>query len=162
MHRSNFRPRRQQGDAGQPVKSEQPAQSPSVAAQDVDSLREQIVNITRSLTPMRAAIDTLVEIEKSDNIAVPKDMAKSIHLMHERLSRVERQQEKAFEQAKKVETTFSNALLKMGDKVEKISGGEDSEFSLAHSLEKLMEILNSRKYRIIRDAEGNMVSVETE
>ena len=58
-----------------------------------------------------------------------------------------------------METNFSNALLKMSDRVSKISGGEDSEFSLAHSLEELIKVL-SQPVDIVRDNDGNMKTLK--
>jgi hypothetical protein len=63
-------------------------------------------------------------------------------------------------QTKRMASTFSNAILKLADKVEKISGGEDSSFSLAHSLEKLLQVLTARKLRFIRDSNGDLTGAE--
>ena len=97
-----------------------------------------------------------------EDISVPGDIAASLRLVHGRLDRLERQQKEQETQLRKMATTFSNALLKMGEKVEKIAGVEDSSFSLAHSLEKLINVLGSRKFRFKRNADGDMVSMETE
>lgn len=95
-----------------------------------------------------------------EDISVPKDISVSLGKIHNRLDRLERNQEQVEAQAKRMATTFSSAILKLADKVEKIAGGEDSSFSLAHSLEKLLQVLSARKLRIIRDSNGDMVGVE--
>ncbi len=109
---------------------------------------------------MKAGIASLSAPKAPDT--VPADIAQSLRLIHNRLDRLERGQAEIESQAKRMATTFSNAILKLADKVEKIAGVEDSSFSLAHSLEQLVGVLTNRRLRIIRDGDGNMAAVEPE
>lgn len=154
MHRSSFRPqRRLAGDL------HKPKVAPPAPDRDLDGIREQIENVTKTLSPLRASVERLAAPKQ--DISVPSDIAQALRLAHGRLDRVEKQQEAMLSELRRMASAFSNAILKLSDKVEKISGGEDSSFSLAHSLEKLLAVLTSRKLRIIRDSNGDMVEVET-
>lgn len=155
MHRSNFRPRNRFAPVATKAAPKEAAPLPS---RELEAIKEQIANVSRDLSPLRANVERLAA--PKEDISVPGDIAQSLRLVHGRLDRLERQQREQDDQLKKMATTFSNALLRMGDKVEKISGGEDSSFSLAHSLEKLLAVLTSRRLRIIRDKDGNMAAVE--
>lgn len=162
MHRSNFRPRNKVARSFD-VQSLLPAVSkPSVSQEEFQSLKEQIKNIADRMVPIKGALESILAQQRHDNETVPSDLGKAVRSLVERLDRLERHQAKTGEQFSKMETTFSNALLKMGDQVEKISGGSDSEFSLAHSLETLIDVLSNRAYRVCRDNDGNMVKLETD
>jgi hypothetical protein len=102
--------------------------------------------------------------DKLSNIRVSggADFSKSLQAILNELERVRENQKRMEEAQQRMATAFANALLKLGEKVEKIAGGEDSSFSLAHSLEKLIDVLNNRKFRIKRDSDGNMISLETD
>jgi Mg2+ and Co2+ transporter CorA len=150
MHRSSFRAKKQFSAATTAA-----SKSPS----ELTEIREQIANLSQSLSPLRANVERLA-VPKTD-ISVPKDIARTLGEIQNQLNRLERRQAETEAQTKRMATTFSNAILKLADKVERISGGEDSSFSLAHSLEKLLAVLSSRKLRIIRDSHGDMVGVET-
>jgi ABC-type transporter Mla subunit MlaD len=154
MHRSNFRVKK---PLGTPIPSRE---APKAAPPDtfLRDLKEQIANLARDIDPLKANVERLAAPKK--DIAVPADVARSLGEAHNRLDRVEKNLAQIEAQLKKMSTTFSNALLRMGDKVEKISGGEDSSFSLAHSLEKLISVLASQKLDIIRDSDGDMVAVK--
>ena len=162
MHRSNFRPKKQGvRTAGHPAVS--PEARPAVDdTSELELLREQIMNIGDRLLPLKATMETVAAQQRHDNKTIPDDLGHAVRAILERMERLEGRQAKTGEQFSKMETTFSNALLKMGDKVEKIAGGEDSQFSLAHSLEQLIEVLSNRKYRVVRDSDGNMVKLETQ
>lgn len=127
---------------------------------ELDEIREQIAGLTPKIVSLKSSVDVLSK--PKEDVSVPGDIAKSLRLVHGRLDRLESQQKEQDSQIKKATETFSNAILKMADKLEKIAGGEDSKFSLAHSLEKLLTVLQTRKLRIIRDNDGNMVAVETQ
>jgi len=156
MHRSSFRAPKFAGQVRQ--ERVQPVVPPLKG--ELDGLREQIENISRRLVPLTSSVARLAA--PREDVSIPADVAQSLKLVHGRLDRLERELAEAESSRKKMAATFSNAILKMGDKVEKIAGVEDSSFSLAHSLEKLLKVLSSRKLRIIRDSNGDMVAVETE
>lgn len=157
MHRSNFRVRRKLGtlERARPVAQEA---AKAAKSDELAELREQIENVAKTLSPLTANVERLAA--PKEDISVPADIGKAIQLAHNRLDRLEAQQKEALSELRRMATTFSNALLRMGDKVEKIAGGEDSSFSLAHSLEKLISVLSSRKMRVVRDSDGNMVELE--
>lgn len=165
MHRSNFRAKKQSLTSGHSY-DHTPQQGPSGQEPPVndqlEALQEQIQYVCDKLLPMKGALETLLAQQRHDNDTVPEDLGKAIRSVLERLDRLERNQAKTSDQFGKMQTTFSNALLKMGDQVEKISGGVDSEFSLAHSMETLIDVLSNRKYRVIRDNDGNMAKLETD
>ena len=153
MHRSSFRVLKQ------PVRLEQPTTTRVPPPSDeLKAIRDEIGSLCAKLSPIQGTLDSLKA--RKDDVTVPADIAKSLQLVHGRLDRLEAHEKAADERAQKAITTFSNAILKLSDKVEKISGGEDSKFSLAHSLEKLIEILMTRSMRIIRNDDGDMIAVE--
>ena len=153
MHRSSFRTKKQ-STFSVPVREAAKSARPDELAQ----IREQIQNLNRSLAPVASTVERLA-VPKKD-ISVPEDIALTLGEIQNQLNRLERRQAEIETQTKRMATTFSNAILKLADKVEKISGGEDSTFSLAHSLERLLGVLSSRKLRIIRDSNGDMTEVE--
>lgn len=126
----------------------------------MDELREQIANISKDITPLRSSVERLATPKKG--VSVPEDVAQSLGEAHNRLDRVEKELDQVNKQLQRMSNTFSNALLKLGDKVEKIAGVEDSSFSLAHSLETLINVLTHRKLNIIRDKDGNMACLKPE
>lgn len=154
MHRSAFRTKKPAMRGGQPEKA-----APTTASNDLDDIRSQIAELSKDIRPLRASMESLAA--PSDDISVPSDIDKSLKSLHSRLDKIEGSIEELEAQQRRMSTTFSNAILKLADKVEKISGGEDSSFSLAHSLEKLIKVLESRKIRIIRDKDGDMTGLET-
>ena len=126
---------------------------------ELGAIKEQIANLS---SMMRSDMDALAsKLAPKDDVSVPADINQSLRSLHSRLDKIERQYEVLAKNQKQMATTFSNAILKLTEKVEKISGGEDSEFSLAHSLEQLISVLESRKFKIVRDNDGNMVRLET-
>lgn len=155
MHRSNFRAKRESSRLKEDAP--QTRQAPSTSL-DISSIREEISSLGAKIAPIAMTVETLAAPKR--DVSVPGDIAKSLDLIHARLDRLERVQKEQNTNQKRAETAFSNAILKMADKVEKISGGEDSEFSLAHSLEKLIQVLSARKYHVTRDRDGNMVEFE--
>lgn len=154
MHRSNFRTRKSLS-----LKQEPKAQAAG-SPKELDAIREQIENVSKRLSPLTASVERLAA--PKEDISVPKDIAQALRLAHSRLDRLESQQEQMLGEVRRMATAFSNAILKLSDKVEKICGGEDSSFSLAHSLEKLIETLENRKFRIKRDKDGNMTELEAQ
>lgn len=157
MHRTNFRSRRAASNA--PVRDERITQStsppPPPINHDFSDIRAQIASLNEKISPI-AALAT-----KKPDEALPADLHKSVQLLHGRLDRIEKEQKEQNAQQKRAETAFSNAILKLAEQVEKISGGEDVDFSLAQSLDTLIKVLESQKFRIVRDSYGNMTALET-
>lgn len=150
MHRSAFRKKPQ-------MQQQRPQQAaPAAPARvDLDDIRAQIANISREVA---ASVSSLAK--DNTDVTVPADIDKSLKLVHERLDRLERNVKEVEAQQKRMAMAFSNAMLKMTDKVEKIAGGEDSTFSLAHSLEKLIDVLSNRKVSFKRNADGEISEAE--
>lgn len=121
---------------------------------NLEALREQIENVSSVLSPLRDSVERLSA--PKDDIKVPADIAQALRLAHNRLDQLEETQKAALTEIRRMATTFSNAILKLSEKVEKHEG------ALARSLDKLIFVLSSRKLRIKRDNDGNMVELETE
>ncbi|HEY6022055.1 MAG TPA: hypothetical protein VIY48_19960 [Candidatus Paceibacterota bacterium] len=148
MHRSAFRPRK----AAVSLREVASPANGKDHSDDFAALREQIANITSSIGPLRGTVEKLAA--PKEDVTVPGDISQSLKLVHNRLDRLEQENQRIADQQQKMATTFSNALLKLSDKVEKYEG------ELAHSLDKLTQVLSARKLRIIRDNNGDMASVE--
>lgn len=153
LHRGNFRPR-QRVASGKPPKEAAPVSTSGL----VDELKAELSKISKDINPIKVTLERLSAPKK--DVFVPDDIAKSLGEIQNRLDRLEKNQKKLEDQAKRMAETFSNAILKLGDKVEKVAGVEDSSFSLAHSLEQLLAVLSSRKLKVIRDSNGDMTAVE--
>lgn len=122
-------------------------------SKDLDSIREQIENVSRKLSPLTASVERLSA--PKEDISVPADISQSLRQVHGRLERLERELREVESQSKRMAQTFSSAILRLSEMVEKHDG------ALAHSLDKLLGVLTCRKLRIIRDSNGDMVAVET-
>lgn len=153
MRRSSFRshPAPTNGHA-QPY-SVEPSRADAIEKSILASVSDTHEGLSAALNALKADISSLRL--PPDDISVPADLAKSLKLVHARLDRLESLQKEVEAQALKAQTAFSNALLTLTGKIEKISGGEDSKFSLAHTLEELIRVMRAPK-SIKRDAEGNM------
>lgn len=150
MHRSSFRARKQPLVAHEP-RSEVHQPKPD---KELEAIREQIENVSKKLSPLTASVERLAAPKQ--DISVPGDIAQALRLAHGRLDRLEEQQKVAIQELRRMATAFSNAILKLSERVEKHEG------ALAHSLEELIFVLSNRKLRIKRDNDGNMVELETE
>ena len=106
------------------------------------------------------AVSSLRQKLETSRVNSGADFDKSLKAILSILERIEARQAELESNQTRMSTTFSNAILQLADKVEKISGGEDSSFSLAHSLEKLIGVLTNKKLKIIRDKDGNMSALE--
>jgi len=111
---------------------------------------------------MRAAMETLVSQAKHDSRTVPDDLHKAVGDVINRLNALEKTNSKAEQSLLTMEKNFSKALMQMGDQVERVSGGRDSDFNLAYAMDQLLKVLGSRSYRIMRDSDGNMAGLETD
>lgn len=173
MHRSNFRQRRI---------TVSPAEGqPRPSGEENRTLREQIKNLNAvldsSLAPLKESVERLADPKRVDRMvdqAAIADLGKKMMSVSSALIKFAEQQKKvtsilnAILQMSEQERAQSAALLKqnekalnrMTDSMRKIAG-EDSSFSLSQSLQKLIFVLSSRKYRIKRDVDGNMVELET-
>ena len=129
---------------------------------DLDEIKEQIVNLTKALSPIKETVAAVADkMKDKKDPKVPADVDKSLKMLHSRLDKIENQVDILADNQKRMATTFSSAIMALTDKIEKIAGGEDSEFSLSHSLEKLIDLLSNRKLKIVRNNDGDMVGVET-
>ena len=149
MHRSAFRQKHRPNNAVPRTEA-----SSSSQKDEFEAIREQIANITESIHPIKTGVDTLSRAR--DDVAVPADIAQSLKALHSRLDKVETEVSGLSGKVERMSQAFGNAILKLSEKVEKHEG------ALAHSLDKLIFILSSRKLRIKRDNDGNMVELETE
>lgn len=163
MHRSAFRQKITGSIA--PV-YDGPSQHPSgrepyAKESAFESMREQIETIGDKLAPMRMSLEAIVSKQQYDSKTIPDDLGSAVRSIIERMDRMEQNQHEAVAQFSRIESAFSNTLLELVAQVEKISGGKESSFSLAYSMDKLIGVLDNQKFRIIRDNNGDMVEVET-
>lgn len=153
MHSSQFRSR-----SRTPVNSGTASPPDSALDQlkaEIAEIRNRFEGLVPAITDLKRSIESL---KPSDDIAVPADLAKSVKLIHARLDRLENQMDAIDKGERKREATIANALLTLNSRVAKISGGEDSKFSLAHTLEELIRVLRQPK-RIVRNSDGDMTKL---
>lgn len=162
MHRTNFRPKQAKAQVTGTVVHEAPdgqmVERP-LDRKELEAIKTHLDNMT-SFLPMMD--DKISRLRPREEVEVPSDIAQSLKLVHERLDRIEKENRINESGHMRQFATFAKGLSMLADQVEKISGGKNNKFSLAQSLERLVSVLENRKYRVIRNNDGDMTALETE
>lgn len=178
MHRSNFRPKTKLRQESKPLGS----------PKELEAIREQIENVSKNLSPLATSVERL----SAPKPEIPTNLSDALVAIQARLDRLEHSLVDSAQEARKMAATLSKAILKMADMVEAINSHIDARqgaiekqtkqqgSALSHAviemadkveqiskgegsaLKDLLNLLQNRKFRIIRNAEGDMTAVEAE